>query len=70
MSKPNALILFTLCKEMEVDIIELSVYELLGRVNTQETIEEDGWNICQKIGYWIEDENVGLNVVRKVSTKV
>jgi len=39
MNKTNSLVLKKLCGYMGVDIVELSLYELFGRVNTKEDVD-------------------------------
>ena len=43
---------------MGVDIVELSLYELFGRVNTKEDIDDEGWTIVQKLIVWGNDRKV------------
>lgn len=56
MSKPISLTLQKLCQQMSVDIVELSLYELIGKTNSNEDIDDDSWNIIQKLIYWSDEK--------------
>lgn len=55
MTKPNARILRRLCTRMGVDIVELSLYELAGKLNSEEEMEDAQWDIVLKLIFWGQD---------------
>lgn len=56
---------------MGVDIVDLSLYELFGRVNTKEDVDNEGWTVVQKMIFWgSNDRKVAQNVVKKMSQKI
>jgi hypothetical protein len=70
MSKINAKVFRQLCEKMSVDIVDLSLYELISRVNTKEDIDDESWNIVQKLISWGDDKNTALKILKKISQKI
>jgi hypothetical protein len=55
MTKNNSKILKSLCEKAKIDILELSIYNLMSKVNSKETLDDECWTICQKFIYWGEE---------------
>lgn len=70
MSKTNAKVFRQLCEKMSIDIVDLSLYELIGRVNSQEAIDDESWNIVQKLISWGDSKAVALKILKKLSQKI
>ena len=71
MNKTNSLVFNRLCRHMGVDIVELSLYELFGRVNTKEEVDNEAWTMVQKLIFWGgSDQKVAQSVVRKMAVKI
>ena len=56
MTKSNAKILKSLTDKAGIDLIEISLYNLISRVNTSEMMDDYCWNIVQKLIFWGEDK--------------
>jgi hypothetical protein len=70
MSKVNSKILKSLCERVGIDILELSIYNLVSRVNSKETIDDECWTIAQKLIYWGDDRKSAYSIVQKLSQKI
>lgn len=55
---------------MSVDIVDLSLYELISRVNTKEEIDDGSWNIVQKLISWGDDKASALKILKRISQKI
>lgn len=70
MTKPNSKILKLLCEKVGIDILELSIYNLVSRVNSKETIDDECWTIAQKLIHWGDDRKTAESIVQKLSQKI
>lgn len=70
MSKNNAKVLRMLCEKASIDIIELSIYNLVSQVNSKEIINSECWTIAQKLSFWGDDKPIAYSIVQKLSQKI
>lgn len=70
MSKTNSIILLKLCSKISVDIIELSLYELIGKINSKEDIDDESWTIIQKLVVWADNKTTALKIIKKLCQKI
>ena len=52
MDKNNANILKTMSNRVGIDIISISLYNLISRVNNSQALDDYCWNIVQKLIFW------------------
>jgi hypothetical protein len=70
MSKPNSKVLKSLCERAGVDILELSLYNLMSRANSRDQLDDEAWTIAQKLIHWGDDPLVAVAVVRRLGQKI
>lgn len=70
MSKPNSKVLKSLCERAGVDILELSLYNLMSRANSREQLDDEAWTIAQKLIHWGDNPLVAAAVVKRLGQKI
>lgn len=70
MSKSNAKVFKHLCQIIAIDIVDLSLYELISKVNSKEDIDDQAWNLVQKLIFWGDEKATAIKIIKKISQKI
>ncbi len=70
MAKNNTKVLRMLCEESAIDIVEISIYNLVSQVNSKEVMTSECWTIAQKLIFWGEERSLAYAITQKLSQKI